>query len=411
MAVIDLYPVRLIPPADKAPNIISTIEAGVERCVVRDIADQRIAVAVGSRGIVRIADIVRATVASLVDRGAKPFIVPAMGSHGGATADGQRAVLSEYGITADGVGAPVRASMETVELPSDGLENRLFIDRIAWEEAERIVVINRVKAHTDFVARHESGLLKMIVIGLGKHAQAKEIHRFGLYGLTNLIAPTAQRIVESGRLLFGVGIVEGAFENPARLEVVRPEEFESMDAELLEHSKEITPKLAAEALDILIVDELGKDYSGTGLDTNVIGRRYLRGEPELEKPDIGIIVVRRLSAASHGNALGMGLADIVLKAFADEIDYSATYENIITSSFLERGKLPVVAETDESALDIALRASHRESAESARIMHIRNTRDLSSFSVSEALRGELSRRTDLIIEERARPFPTPKSAQ
>lgn len=384
MAEIRFTPYRFTYDRTSIDNTREAIERGLSSFADFSFGGSTIALAVGSRGIACIANVVQNTILALQDRGASPFIIPAMGSHGGATAEGQRHVLESYGITEHEMGVPIRCSMETVELSSDGLKNRLYADRIAWTEADFIVPINRVKAHTDFVGPHESGLLKMLVIGLGKHDQAKAIHAFGLHGLRELITPSAKRVLESGRVLFGIGIVENAYEEPAIIEVVPAADMERRDAELLVISKRLSPGLPVEDVDLLIVDELGKDKSGTGLDTNVIGRRYLPGEPEPESPRIDMIYVRRLSGASHGNALGMGLADIVHREFADAVDYPATYENIVTSSFLERGKLPIVAESDGRALDIALRALHTNDLASLRALHLRSTLELETIGVTDA---------------------------
>ena len=362
----------------------SEVESQVLQAELPDLRGASVAVLVGSRGIACIVPVVRSLVASLRSRGAEPFIVPAMGSHGGATAVGQRQVLDEYEVNEQSVGAQIRSSMETVELDSTGLETRLFADRNAWG-ADFVVPVNRVKAHTDFSGSHESGLLKMLAIGMGKQDQALEQHNFGVRGLRDLVVPSATRLLESGKVLFGVAIVENARKKPARIGVIPSEDIVEREASLLSLAKGLSPSLPCDSIALLIVDELGKDKSGTGLDTNVIGRRYLPGEDEPKEPNIEVIVVRRLSAASHGNAVGIGLADIVLRELADSIDYQATYENIITSSFLERGKLPVVAATDADALSIAARALHSSEISAIKAMHIESTLELETIGVSEAL--------------------------
>ena len=363
---------------------VVAVESGLRDLDLPDLRNASIAIAAGSRGIACIVPVIQSLVDSLEAVGAVPFVVPAMGSHGGATATGQREVLTGYGITESSIGAPIRSSMETVELDSTGLETRLFADSNAWK-ADYIVPVNRIKAHTDFISTHESGLAKMLVLGLGKHDQAKEHHSFGIRGLRDLLVPAAQRVIESGKVLFGVAIVENAQKGPSAIEVIPAGAILKREATLLSLAKRLSPKLPADSIDLLIVDELGKDKSGTGLDTNVIGRRYLAGEEEPEVPNIDIIIVRQLSPGSHGNALGVGLADIVTRRLADSIDFPATYENIITSSFLERGKLPVVAENDTEALLYGVRALHTDDATEIRAMHIDSTLELESIGVSDSL--------------------------
>lgn len=361
-----------------------SVRNGMDELELPDLRNAKIAVASGSRGVACSVAVIKALVDALRGRGALPFIVPAMGSHGGATAEGQKAVLAGYGITESAVGAPIRSSMETLELDSTGIESRIFVDRNAWE-ADYVVPVNRIKAHTDFISTHESGLAKMLVVGLGKHDQAKEQHSYGIRGLRDLLVPAARRIIESGKVLYGIAIVENVRKDPSVVELIPPEKMISREAELLALAKRLTPKLPADTFDLLIVDEMGKDKSGTGLDTNVIGRRFLPGEEEPKLPDIAIVVVRRLSHASHGNALGVGLADIVLRELADSIDFPATYENIATSSFLERGKLPVVAESDAEALFYAARALHVDDGFGIGAMHIDSTLDLERVGLTDPL--------------------------
>ncbi|MBC7319044.1 DUF2088 domain-containing protein [bacterium] len=357
--------------------------------------NSEIAIAVGSRGIRNIDRIVKAVVDTVKVFGGKPFIVPAMGSHGGATAEGQKKLLEGYGIREDTIDAPIRSSMEVVELPSDGLENRVFMDKIAYS-ADGTIIINRIKPHTDFHGDVESGLLKMCVIGLGKHRQAIEIHRFGTYGLRNLIPPTAKRIVEYGNIIFGIGIVENAYDETMILEAVKPEDFEETDKRLLKIARENMPSLPVEKLDLLIVDEIGKDISGAGMDTNIIGRIYIDGEPEPEKPKITRIVVTDLTEKTHGNAIGLGLADFTTKKLFNKIDFDATYQNAITSTFVLRGKIPIIAEDSRTAIEWALRTCGPIDIEKAKIIRIKNTLSLSELYVSESVLREIKDRVEVI---------------
>lgn len=355
----------------------------------------RIAVTVGSRGIAGLDKIVRGAVRALRDAGASPFIVPAMGSHGGATAEGQEEVLASYGVTESGVGAPVVSSMEVVEIPAPDLENRVFMDRHAWE-SDGVLLLNRVKPHTDFHGTWESGLVKMAVIGLGKHKLANEIHSFGIRGLKELIVPTAECLVETGKIIGGIGVVENAYEKSAFVEVILAADIIESDARLLETARGLMPRLPASDLDLLIVDNMGKDISGTGMDTNIIGRTSIKGEPDPEKPEIRSIVVTNLTEPSHGNALGIGLADVTTRKLYNQIDFESTKANIITSSFLDRGKIPIIAETEAEAVEIALRAAGCRDTAAARICRIISTLEISEVLISSSLKSDIPERSELL---------------
>lgn len=356
-----------------------------------------IAVAVGSRGIRNIHRIVKTTVDVVKGLGGRPFIVPAMGSHGGATAEGQKEILESYGITEDYVGAPIKSSMDVVELPSDGLKNKVYMDRLAYS-ADGTIIINRIKPHTDFHGEIESGLLKMCVIGLGKHKQAIEIHRFGTYGLRYLIPPTARRIIEHGNIILGIGIVENAYDETMIISAVRPEDFEREDKRLLQIARENMPSLPVDTLDVLIVDEMGKDISGAGMDTNIIGRIYIDGEEEPERPKITRIVVTDLTEKTHGNAIGVGLADLITRRLFDKIDFKATYQNAVTSTFLHRGKIPIIAENPEMAIKWALMTCGPIEISHARIVRIKNTLNLNEIYVSKSVLDEIKDRVEVIGE-------------
>jgi len=354
-----------------------------------------IAIAVGSRGIRNIDRIVKATVEKIKDLGGKPFIVPAMGSHGGATPEGQKRLLESYGVREDYIGAPIMSSMEVIELPSDGLENRVFMDKFAYS-ADGTIVINRIKPHTDFHGEVESGLLKMCVIGLGKHKQAIEIHRFGTYGLKHLIPSTAERIIRYGNIIFGLGIVENAYDETMIIEGVRPEEFKEADKRLLDIARENMPSLPVDKLDLLVVDEIGKEISGSGMDTNIIGRMYIDGEPEPEKPKIARIVVTDLTEKTHGNAIGLGLADFITRKLFDKIDFDATYQNVITSTFILRGKIPIIARDSRTAIEWALKTCGPIEIPDARVIRIKNTLTLSELYASRSVLAEIKDKVEII---------------
>jgi hypothetical protein len=373
--------------APRIDDLESHLAEELEKFSRRITAGSTIALAVGSRGIFGIDRIVQTTVSWLKRKGAEPFIVPAMGSHGGATAEGQLEVLSSYGIRDTTIGAPIRSSMEVVRLASD-LPVNLFMDAHA-SKADGIILINRIKPHTDYHGPYESGIVKMAVIGLGKHEQALEIHRFGVPGLRDLIPKCAERILGTGKILGGVAVVENANEQTAALEALPAETILSEEPRLLELARTLMPALPSEDIDLLIVDAMGKDISGVGMDTNIIGRIAIRGEREPERPSIKAIYARDLTAGSHGNALGVGLADVVSRRLYDKIDLRTTLENAYTSSFLSRAKVPIVADSDERAIDIALRSCGAVAAGQERIMRIRDTLHLEEIYVSEKLLEEL----------------------
>jgi hypothetical protein len=342
-----------------------------------------IAIAAGSRGIANIARIVKATADFVHSVGAKPFIVPAMGSHGGAIAEGQAEVLASYGINEKTMGCPIRATMEVIELPNDGLKTKLFMDRFAWE-SDGVIVVNRIKPHTDFHGDFESGLAKMMVIGLGKERQAFEMHGWGVHGLRDLVPQAAKRLLATGKILAGVGIVENSYDETAIIEAIPAANIWTREPQLLALAKQNMPRLPADEIDVLIVDRFG----GTGMDTNIIGRMHLLGEPEPEFPHIKMIVVTGLTDESHGNATGMGFADIITRRFFKKIDFPVTYKNVRTAGFPDRAKMPMVAETDSDALEIALRGAGCRDIAGARVIRIRDTLHLGEVLVSDALLQE-----------------------
>jgi hypothetical protein len=384
---INLHNLRQKFDGPRIDDLESHLTGELEKFSSRIASDSSIALAVGSRGILGIDRIVQTTVRWLKRIGAKPFVVPAMGSHGGATATGQLKVLFSYGIRESIIGAPIRSSMEVVRLASD-LPVKLFMDARA-SRADGIILINRIKPHTDYHGLYESGLVKMGVIGLGKHAQALEIHRFGVPGLRELIPQCAERIFGTGKILGGVAIVANAYEQPASVEALPAEAILSEEPRLLALARMLMPALPSDSIDLLVVDAMGKDISGAGMDTNIIGRINVRGEEEPDRPRIKAIFVRDLTANSHGNALGVGLADVISRRLYDKIDFEATLENAYTSSFLSRAKVPIVADSDERAIDIALRSCGAVAAGQERIMRIRDTLHLEEIYVSEKLLEEL----------------------
>ena len=348
----------------------------------------RIAIAVGSRGLDNLTSIVREVCAYVKRRDAEPFIVPAMGSHGGATAEGQADVLRLYAVTEETVDAPVRATMEVIELTGGDLPIRVFMDRLAYE-SDGVILINRIKPHTDFHGRYESGLMKMALIGLGKREGALAIHRYGAPGLRELIAPGASRVLAGGKVIGGVALVEDAYHHTMVVRVLKATEISDEEPELLEVARRNMPRLPMRAIDVLLIDRMGKDISGVGMDPNVTGRIGVNGERDPEAPQIGAMLVCDLTDQSRGNAIGVGLADVVTKRLYDKIDRAATYSNVVTSSFLERGKIPLVADSDREAFDIALRSCGALTSGRERIVRILDTLNLEELYVSPTLLDDM----------------------
>ncbi|WP_228546362.1 DUF362 domain-containing protein [Halegenticoccus tardaugens] len=361
-------------------------------------ADAEVAVTAGSRGIHDFPAMVEGVVDELKDRGHEPFVFPSMGSHGGATADGQRRVLADLGMTEKSLGCPVKSSMDVVEVGEyDG--SPVYADRFA-ADADAILIANRVKPHTDFSARIESGLCKMAVIGMGKHRGAEMMHNAALTGdMGAEIRERARVIFDELPVVGGVALIENAAERAAHVEGVPTGKILDREPELLERAYEELPRLPVDDLDLLIVDELGKEVSGTGMDTNVIGRTYFRGEAEPETPDNTRIYVRSLTPPSHGNALGMGLADLVHRDLIADVDLGDTYVNIATSGETRRAKIPLIVPDDVSALLLAPSITGTPNPEELRIARIPNTMEPGTLLVSEPIIPELRARENVTVGE------------
>ena len=388
------------------PRVEDVGEALREQCGREEIKSRiepgmRVAITAGSRGIAGIDAILRSLVGVLKDAGAKPFLVPAMGSHGGATAEGQVEILRSLGVTEESVGAPIRSSMEVVEIGETESGVPVYMDRIA-SEADGIVVVGRIKQHTDFRSGVESGLLKMSSIGLGKHAQALALHAHGVKGIRDYMVEAGKVVYGSGKVLFGVGVVENAYEETAVVEAILPERVAEREAALLEESANLMPRLPVSDIDVLFVDELGKNFSGTGMDTNVVGRFRILGVEEPESPDVKYLIVGDVSEASHGNALGVGLADFTTRRLFEKVDYEAMNQNVLTSTFVERAKIPMVMENDREALEAAVRCNWGVEPEDTRFIRIPNTLHLRYAYLSENLLEEaLANGNVEVVEEAA----------
>jgi hypothetical protein len=355
-----------------------------------------VAIAVGSRGLHDLGVVVGRVAAWVREQGAVPFIVPAMGSHGGATAEGQRAVLESYGLGADALGGPIRSSMDVVPLPRGDCPVPVVTDATA-AAAAATVVVNRVKPHTDFHGPYESGLMKMVAIGLGKRVQAEALHAHGTRGLRELMPLVARQVLAHGNVVLGVAIVENGLEHTMAVEAVPAARIPDAEPALLALAAAHLARLPVDALDVLLVDRMGKDISGVGMDTNVIGRTMIAGEEDPPSPRIGMIACHDLTPASHGNATGMGLADVVTRRLAGAVDHEVTRTNVVTSGFLLRGKLPVVADDDRQAWEWCLRGAGVVDPASVRAARIVDTLRCRDLWVTDAVLAELAGDPDVAV--------------
>ena len=356
----------------------------------------RIAVTGGSRGIQAIDKVILAVIRELKSLGAEPFVVPAMGSHGGATAEGQKKVLAGYGITEETMGVPVRSSMEVEEIGKLGNGVPVYLDKEALH-SDGIVVINRVKPHTAFKADYESGLIKMLAIGLGKHKGATAFHSCGMDMFGELLPQLGKVVLAKAPVLFGLAILENAYDHPARFEIVWSQDLIAREKVLLVEAKSLMPQIIPDNLDLLIVHELGKEISGSGMDPNITGRS---SSPFFKKPDalkVQRIVVLNLTAATKGNACGIGMADLTTKKVVDAMDRDYTYINAITSGVLATARIPIHMPTDQEAIQLALKTCARVEHPRSRIIWIKNTLSLEKILASETILPEIKANPQLEV--------------
>jgi hypothetical protein len=353
------------------PGVVDTIKPG-----------RRIAIAVGSRGVAEIPTLVRVTAEEIRRRGGTPFIVPAMGSHGGATAEGQREVLANLGVTEKTAGCDILASMEVVEIGRLDSGLPVYIDKNAYG-ADGIVVINRVKPHTAFRGECESGMVKMITIGLGKHMGAESCHAYSFKYMAEHILLMSEISLAKTPILFGVGTVENAYDKVMKVVAVPAHQIVETDKAMLVEAKANMPKFLIETFDVLIVDQIGKNISGEGMDPNITGRYstpYASGGPDITR-----VVVLDLSEATHGNAIGVGAADFVTRKLADKIDFKASYANSMTALLPRTTAMPTVMEDDRDAILAALKTCDARDKGQARIIRIKDTLHLGDLQISESL--------------------------
>ena len=389
---------RRLPSGDPV-DTDATLEAEWERLGLEaQVKGKRIALGFGSRGVAKIAEIAPKLVSLAKTSGGEPFIVPAMGSHGGATPEGQIEVLAGLGITEQSVGCPIHATMETKVLGTTPSGLNGYIDRNV-AEADGVILTNRVKIHTDFHGPHESGVLKMLAIGLGKETGALQIHSHGVNGLREYIPEVAKHLIGQVNFVAGFATVEDSYHDCVHLEGFTSDTIVEGEQRLLQKSRDLMPTLPVEDIDVLIIDYMGKDISGAGMDTNIIGRWYIPGEPEPESPRVKQIVILDLTKASHGNATAIGMADFTTRRMLEKTDFNITTTNIFTSGFLQRGRYPLVFENDEAAIDAAITAVYRarpEERDQARVVRIKNTLDLGTVWVSPNLIDEVRATNDIV---------------
>jgi len=382
-----LAKIRQIFPALEVADVAGTLRDQLAKLGVIDTVKpgMQIAIGVGSRGVAEIPTLARVTAEEIRKRGGEPFIVPCMGSHGGATAEGQRAVLAGLGVTEATAGCEIRASMEVVEIGR--LDNGLpvYIDKFA-HAADGIVVINRVKPHTAFRAANESGMVKMITIGLGKQKGAESCHAYSFKYMAEHILAMSAIALARAPILFGVGTVENAYDRVARVVAVPASRLVETDKALLVEARAAMPKIMFDQFDVLIVEQIGKEISGDGMDPNITGRYstpYASGGPDIAK-----IAVLDLSERTHGNANGMGAADFITRKLADKIDFKMTYANGLTSTVISPTRMPMVLDDDRDAILAAMKTCNARDLARARVVRIKDTLHMGDISVSEPMLAE-----------------------
>ncbi|MEI7554835.1 lactate racemase domain-containing protein [Candidatus Chlorohelix sp.] len=352
-------------------------------------AGQTIAIGAGSRGIASINLIIRTLVEEVKKINANPFVFPAMGSHGGATAEGQVEMLGTLGITESYIGCSILSSMDVIELGTTARGVPVFLDKNACQ-ADGIIIANRIKAHTNFRGEVESGLMKMLAIGTGKQRQAMAIHAMGADGLRDNIPEVGQALLDRAPVLAGFASIEDGYHNATRIIGVEPENFLRTEIELLKEAKHYMPKLPLKQFDILVVDQIGKNISGSGMDSNVVGRVRLPGLNAFPEPDIQVIIALDMTEESHGNAVGVGLADLTVRRLVNKVDYHATYTNVLTGNGPQHGAIPVTLESDKEAIQTASKyLLPPMNPSDIKMMRIRNTLTLDVLQVSEAVLRQL----------------------
>lgn len=363
-----------------------------------------VAIGVGSRGIKGIAAMARAVADTLKEMGFRPFIVGAMGSHGGATADGQRTLLADYGVTEQAMGVPVRTDMDTTVLGTNSVGLPIYFDCNAYA-ADGIVLLNRIKPHTDFHADHESGILKMLVIGLGKREGATQVHKLGLTGLKEVLPGVGRFLVENTKFALGLAILENAKDETADIVPIEPETIFDVEPRLLKQARDLMGRLPFDQIDVLVVGEIGKNYSGAGMDPNVIGRLMVETQADFDRPVVTRLITLDVSDESHGNIVGVGFADLTTERLVSRMNAASTRINTLTSCCLERARIPITFPTDREVFEQALETCWRLEWSEARVVVIPNTLELEYLWVSNPLEGEVKAHPHLNRESEYLPMP------
>lgn len=364
------------------------------------LAGKRVGITIGSRGIRDVIPIVAALVECVKDSGGTPVLLSAMGSHGGGTEEGQREILDSLGLTESALGAPVVTCAESVEIGETREGLKAYILRSAYA-VDAIIPVNRVKVHTAFHGEVESGLFKMLVVGLGGPKGAAQFHSRGSGELPGLLLSVGELIIEKMPVVAGFAIVENGYEETAVIKGVAAADFRAEEPKIIEYSRSLLPSLPVKNLDALIIEEMGKNFSGTGVDTNIIGRLRIEGDSEPDSPAIQKIAILDISEESHGNANGVGLMDVATKKLVDKIDRHATYLNCTTTGFLIRGAIPVYLDTERESLELMMRSLGEKKPEDVRLIQIPNTLHLTDMFVSEALLPEVEAMSDVRVTETA----------
>lgn len=408
IALPSIYHVRQTGPQPTVADVATEVRRQwLQSPIARRIKPgDRIAIGCGSRGIRHIGLIVKTTVDALQELDARPFVVAAMGSHGGATADGQRELLASYQIDEEHLGVPVKTDMESDQIGTNSWGEPVWWDRNALA-ADGVVTVSRVKPHTDFRGKYESGVVKMCVIGLGKREGASQHHRWGWKGLRDMMVESCKVIIDKTRFLGGLAILENANEETAELRVVDRDELLDVEPGLLERARELMGRIPFDELDVLVIGEIGKNYSGAGIDPNVVGRMLIEAAPEMEtnRPKITRMCCLDLSPESHGNGTGVGIADLTTDRLLKAIDPIPFRMNNLTARFLWRSKLPIGFPTDRECIEQAVDTCWQPFPEQLRLAIIPNTLEVTDLWVSKALADAARSRTDLAVSGEGRPLP------
>ena len=402
-----LYHVRQIAPQPTVADVVGEVRRQWKQSAIakRIKPGDRIAIGCGSRGIRHIGPIVKTTVESLQELGAKPFVVAAMGSHGGATAEGQRELLASYHIDEKHLGVAVKTDMDSQQIGTNSWGEPVWWDRNALA-ADGVVTVSRIKPHTDYRGQYESGIVKMTVIGLGKREGASQHHRWGWKGLQQMMVESAKVILEKTKFLGGLAILENSNEETAELRVVDRDELLDVEPGLLARSRDLMGKIPFDELDVLIVGEIGKNYSGAGIDPNVVGRLLIEAAPELEtnKPKITRMACLDLSPESHGNGTGVGIADLTTDRLLKSIDPVPFRMNNLTARFLWRSKLPLSFATDRECIEQAVDTCWQPIAERLKFAIVPNTLEVAELWVSKALADAARSNPNLAVSGEGRPL-------